>query len=78
MPSYYLLLTSTNQLSLHSFDALCISLLKPILANSSYLIYYSCVTDAGVTPDPEEAQVGEEETEEVPPGLEEWPRNGPM
>ena len=36
------------------------------------------VTDAGAAPDPEEAQEGEEETEEVPLRLEEWPDNGPM
>ena len=36
------------------------------------------VTDAGAAPVPEETQEGEEETEEVPPGLEEWPENGPM
>ena len=49
-----------------------------IFANSSYLRYYSCVTDAGATPDPEEAEEGEEETDVVPPRLEEWPANGPM
>ena len=53
-------------------------LLMLTLVNSSYLRYYSCVTDAGAAPYPEEAQEGEEETEEVPPGLEEWPDNGPM
>ena len=35
------------------------------------------VTDAGAAPGPEEAQEGEEEIEEVPPGLEEWLGNGP-
>ena len=48
-----------------------------ILANSSYLRYYFCVTNAYITLDPEEAQEGEE-TEEVPPGLEEWLGNEPM
>ena len=50
----------------------------PILANSSYLKYYSCVTDADVAPGLKEAQEGEEEAQKVPPGLEEWPGNGPM
>ena len=36
------------------------------------------VTDADTTPGLEEAQEGEEETEEVPPGLEEWLGNDPM
>ena len=56
------------------------------------MIYYEClylpnshihdaifgVTDTGATLYPEEAQEGEEETEKVPLGLEEWPGNGPM
>ena len=50
----------------------------PILAESSYLRYYSCVADAGVAPGLEETKEGEEETEEVPSGLEEWLDNGPM
>ena len=41
------------------------------------LRYYFGVTDVGAAPGPEEAQEGEEEIEEVPPGLEEWPDNGP-
>ena len=49
-----------------------------ILAESSYLRYYSCVTDAGAAPGSEEAQEGEEETKEVPLGLEEWTDNGPI
>ena len=49
-----------------------------ILVNSSYLSYYSCVTDASATPGLEEAQEREEEAQEVPPGLEEWAGNGPM
>ena len=49
-----------------------------ILVESSYWDTIFGVTDAGATPNPEEAQEGEEETEEVPPGLEEWPDNGPM
>ena len=36
------------------------------------------VTDVGAAPGPEETQEGEEETEEVPLGLEEWSENGPM
>ena len=36
------------------------------------------VTDAGAAPGPKEAQEGEEETKEVPSGLEEWLGNGPM
>ena len=43
----------------------------PMLANSSYLRYYSCVADASATPGLEKVEEGEEETEEVPPGLEE-------
>ena len=50
----------------------------PILVNSSYLRHYSCVTDAGAAPDLEEAQEGEEEAQEVPPGLEELVGNGPL
>ena len=50
----------------------------PILANSSYFRYYSCVTNVGAAPGLEEAQEGEEEAQEVPPGLEEWAGNGPM
>ena len=49
-----------------------------ILANSSYLRYYSCVTDACAAPGPEGVQEGEDDTEEVRPGLTEWPDNGPM
>ena len=49
-----------------------------ILANSSYLRYYSCVVDAGAATGLEKIEEGEEETEEVPPGLEEWAGNGPM
>ena len=65
-------------MSLIHFDTLYNSLLLPILANSSYLRYYSCVADAGATPGLEEAQEGAEEAQEVPPGLEEWDGNGPM
>ena len=36
------------------------------------------VTDVGAAPDLEEAQEGEEEAQEIPPGLEEWAGNGPM
>ena len=36
------------------------------------------VTDADATPGLEEAQEGEEETDEVPSGLEEWAGNWPM
>ena len=36
------------------------------------------VTDAGAAPGLEETQEGEEEAQEVPPGLEEWAGNGPM
>ena len=50
----------------------------PILVNSSYLRYYSGVTDAGATPGLGEAQEEEEEAQEVPPGLEEWAGNGTM
>ena len=77
VPSYYLIFTSVNQLSFNSFDTLCISLLMHILANSSYLRYYSCVTNAGAAPGLEEAQEGEEDAQEVPLGLEEWAGNGP-
>ena len=50
----------------------------PILVNSLYLRYYCCVTDAGVALGLEETEEGEEETEGVPLGLEEWAGNGPM
>ena len=36
------------------------------------------VTDTSASPDPEESQEGEKETEEVPLELEEWAGNGPM
>ena len=36
------------------------------------------VTDADATPGLEEAQEGEGEAQEVPPGLEEWAGNRPM
>ena len=56
-----------------------------IFVNSSYLMYYSCVINAGAAPGPGEAQEGEEETnegeleaQEVPLGLEEWASNGPI
>ena len=49
-----------------------------ILASSSYLRYYSCVTYAGAAPSFEETEEGEEETEEVLPRLEEWADNEPM
>ena len=39
----------------------------PILANSSYLRYNSCVTDAGAAPGSEEPQKGEDEAQEVTP-----------
>ena len=51
LSSYYFILTSFNQLFLIRFDTLCISLLMPMLSNSSYLTYYSCVTDASATPE---------------------------
>ena len=65
-------------MSLIRFDASCDSLFMPILANSLYLRHYSCVANAGAAPGPEETEEGEEETDEVPPGLEEWAGNGPM
>jgi len=58
-------------------DTLCNSLVMPMLANSSYLRYYSCVADTGAASGLEETE-GEKETEEVPPRLEEWAGNGPM
>ena len=78
VPSYYFILTSVNQLSFNSFDTLCISLLMSILAESSYWNTILGVTDASAAPDPEEAQVGEEETEKIPLGLDKWLDNGPM
>ena len=50
----------------------------PILVNLSYLSYYSCVTEVCAAPDPEDAQEGEEEAQEVPLGLKEWHGNRPM
>lgn len=39
----------------------------------------SCgVTDASIAPDPEETQEGEEESHEVPSGLEKWAVDGPI
>ena len=49
-----------------------------ILVNSPYLRYYSYVADASTAFGLEETEEGEEQTEEVPPGLEEWAGNGPM
>ena len=78
LPSHYFILISFNQMFLIQFDTLCISLFMHILANSSYLKYYSCVTDAGTALGLEEAQEGENEAQEVPPGLKEWAGNRPM
>ena len=55
---------------------------RTIIAYTCWIIVFTIlsfgVVVAGATFDPKEAQEGEEETQEIPPKLEEWAADGPV